>query len=93
MRTGVGFLKKGRRNSRQCVLQARLLSHGKAKQIFQTVLCLLERRREFTARIFLPALFPDEYLFDPALGSAFYRYLKWLYKWAYLEPAPGQRTQ
>jgi non-ribosomal peptide synthetase component F len=36
---------------------------------------------------------PDEYLFDPALGSAFYRHLKWLYKWAYLDPAPGQRTQ
>ena len=49
-----------------------------------------ERQTIFAA---LRAAIPDDYLFDPALGSAFYKHLKWAYKWAYLDPAPGQRTQ
>ena len=50
----------------------------------------LERLTLFAA---LRQAIPDEYLFDPALGSAFYKHLKWLYKWAYLDSAPGQLTQ
>jgi hypothetical protein len=49
-----------------------------------------ERQAIFEA---LRVAIPDEYLFDPALGSAFYRYLKWIYQWAYLDPAPGQQVQ
>jgi len=48
------------------------------------------RQRLFIA---LRQAIPDENLFDPMLGVFFWLHLRWLYKWAYLDPVPTEQVQ